>query len=134
MATDNLEQNEYDEPYLCRDVQFAISSLAFGAVMVLAAPITCVLSAQIWAHADRTSQIVLTFAWLARISVGFAALAVGLGITFGAVALRHARRNFRPLGLALGSLSLNLIAAILWTLTAIALLSTTESLLRWFGR
>jgi hypothetical protein len=116
------------------DVQWAIGALVIGVVMLLAAPITCILSAEIWAHADRSPNTVILFAWLARAAVCIAALTLGLGLVFGRNALRFANAYRRPTGLAVAGLYLSAVASILWVITSIALLSTTESLLHWYGR
>ncbi len=122
------------EYYLKSDVQWAIGSLVIGAVMILAAPITCILSAETWAHADHSSHILKLFAWLARFSVAMTAITLCLGIVFDRRSIRFAIANRRPVGLATAGLYLNVIASWLWVIAAIALLSTTESLLHIFGR
>jgi hypothetical protein len=47
---------------MSRSAQWVI----FGATMLMAAPSTLVLAAQVWAHADKTPAIIELHAWFAR--------------------------------------------------------------------
>jgi hypothetical protein len=116
------------------DLEWTISALFIGGLMVLTAPLTCILSAVTWAHADHSAQIVSLFAWLARGAVAVVAVLLLAGLSFGRRAFRQAKANGRPYVLASTAFYVNIAASLLWTFTAVALLSTTESLLKHFGR
>ena len=116
------------------DLEWTVSALFIGALMLLTAPMTCILSALTWAHADHSAHIVKLFAWLARGSVGVVAVLLLVGLSFSRFAIRQVKANGRPQVLASTALYVNIAASLLWVFTAIALLSTTESLLNLFGR
>jgi FtsH-binding integral membrane protein len=102
-------------------------------VLVLAAPITLILAVQVWHFADQTPAVVVLHAWLARAGVSIAALTGLTSLVFGVRSVRSAKSSRDSTGLGWAGLLLSLAALGLWVMTAIALLNTTESLLRLHG-
>jgi len=125
----NASVKEPDVRWQRHAAEWGIASLAIGGVLVLASPMTLVLSAQVWAHSDRTAEVVLLHAWLARVGVGVALLLAITGLGCGVKALHLAFVCEEPAGLAFGGLVVSLAGCLLWVITAVALLNTTESLL-----
>ncbi len=93
-----------------------------------------VLAVQVWESANRSSGVVYLHAWLARIAVAIVAAVAVAGVGFGTMAVRCAAARKQPAGLAVAGLSLSVAALLLWAITAIGLLNTTESLLLLYGR
>jgi hypothetical protein len=103
-------------------------------MLFLAAPTTMLLSAQVWAFANRTPGVVLLHAWLARIGVLLALLMGGLSAGFGIAGIRARPRNAGTSRLAIAGLLVSAIAIAVWLITSVCLLNTTESLLLIYGR
>lgn len=116
----------------CRSTvaESGLASMLIGATVFLASPVMAILAAQIWAHADRTPSVVLLHAWLARLSVCLPIVLVIFGIQQAFVGLRQASNLRCSRSLPLAGLLLNILAFCSWTLAGIALLNTTESILR----
>jgi hypothetical protein len=104
------------------------ASLIIGAVLFLAAPITLVLTVQVWRFADQSPEVVVLQAWLARVGVSIVLLLAVTSVLFGIQGIRLAMSLGQPAALCLAGLLLSLAALGLWVITAIALLNTTESL------
>jgi hypothetical protein len=113
--------------------EWGIVSLVVGASLFLTAPMTLQLSVLVWAFSDHAPVTVLLHAWLARIGIVIVLLTAVSGVVFAAKAIRLRWRYRQPLGFAIAGLVLNLAASGLWVITSIALLNTTESLLRLYG-
>ena len=113
--------------------EWGIASLVFGAVLFLAAPITLLVSVDVWAQADRTPGVVLLHAWLARIAVSLVLLTGAIGVGCGIAGVRTRTHQSGTSRLAVAGLMLSVIAFTIWLITSICLLNTTESLLLLFG-
>jgi len=114
--------------------EWGLAALTISAVLVTAAPIVLVLAVEVWSSSCRNSGPVRLHAWLARVGVAVALTMACAAIGFGTTAVRYAMNRNQPAGLAVGGLSLSVAALVLWLITAIALLNTTESLLDIYGR
>jgi hypothetical protein len=113
--------------------ELGLTSLIFAAVLSLAVPMTLALAVLVWRFAEESPNVVLLNAWLARVGVALGGLTGVMGVGFGVAGLKSARTKDQPAGLALGGVLLGIIAFVLWTIAAIGLLNTTESLLRLYG-
>ena len=112
-----------------RAFEWGLGSLVISAALTITAPITLGLAVGIWSFSCHDIGPVCLHAWLARVGVA-AALIMAVGATgFGTKAVRCALTRKQPAGVAVAGLSLSIAAFILWVITAIALLNTTESLL-----
>jgi hypothetical protein len=96
----------------------------------LASPVVAILATQVWAFADRTPNVVLLHAWLARFAVGIPVLLATGGLWMGAAGYRDARRAGQPAPLAVAGLLLSGVGLCGWVLAGIVLLNTTESMLQ----
>jgi hypothetical protein len=114
--------------------EWGLAALTISAVLVTAAPIMLVLAVGVWSSSCHESGPVLLHAWLARIGIGVVLMVTVLAIGFGAKAVRYAAKRKQPAGVAVGGLSLSIVALVLWVITAIAFLNTTESLLYMYCR
>jgi len=114
--------------------EWGLAALTISAVLTTAAPIVLVLAVQVWSSSCHDSGPVRLHAWLARIGVAVALTLAALAVGFGTKAVRCAVKRKQPAGLAVAGLSLSVGAIVLWIITAIALLNTTESLLNIYGR
>lgn len=110
--------------------ELGLASLLFGAVLFVTAPLSTILAAEIWSHADRTPQVVLAHAWMARTSVLVVALTAASGLWFGLRGWRRARREGHHSELCRAGVILCTSATALWVVAGAALLNTTESLVR----
>jgi hypothetical protein len=134
MTSNDSEDDLSTIPLSGHAAEWGLASLITGAVLFLAAPITLLLAVQVWRFADQTPKVVHLHAWLARVGVVVVLLLAVASVTFGAVGIRSATRCRQPAGLSVAGLLLSLAAFALWTITAIGLLNTTESLLLIHGR
>jgi hypothetical protein len=119
---------------MSRSAQWGLVSLIFGDTMLMAAPTTLVLAAQIWAHADKTPAVIELHAWFARFGSALAIFSSAAGIFFGVKGYRAARVDEQPLILSAGGLILSSVATLAWLMTSCALLNTTESMLHLYGK
>jgi hypothetical protein len=106
-----------------------LASALLGATVFLASPVVAILAAQLWAHGDRTPNVILLHAWLARAAVSVPILLILTGLWFGASGIHQARRAGASAALPVAGLLLNVMALCAWVLAGIALLNTTESML-----
>jgi hypothetical protein len=114
--------------------EWGLAALMISATLITAAPIVLVLAVEVWSFSCRNSGPVRLHAWFARIGVAVVLLLAATAIGFGTTAVRYAVNRKQPAGLAVAGLSLSVAALVLWLITAIALLNTTESLLWDYGR
>jgi hypothetical protein len=110
-----------------------LASALLGATVFLASPMIAILAAQVWAHGNRTPDVVLLHAWLARVAFGVPFFLVASGVWLGADGVRHARRTGQSCALPIAGLLLNAAGMCGWILAGIGLLNTTESML-WLER
>lgn len=110
-----------------------VAAFAIGGLLVVSAPLTVILATLVWAHAETSTEVVMLHAWLARGSVAIVSL-IGLqGVAAGVRALRYRDADRRRLAWARFGFTLSVGGLLLWSMAAIALLNTTESLLRMHG-
>jgi hypothetical protein len=130
------DSNRSDEPVSRQISEWGLAALGIGSVQVLAAPITLVLSVQLWesGQGSRDGPTHRLHAWLARVGVGIVLATAVVGVGCGIKAIRSAAARKQPAGLAVAGLWICLAASALWVITSIGLLNTTESLLRLFGQ
>jgi hypothetical protein len=105
------------------------ASLVIGAALFVAAPITMILAVQLWAFSDKEPHVVVFHAWLARVGVLITLATGAMSIALAWLATRTCKRRGRPAGMAIAGLFLSTAALVLWIITALGLLNTTESLL-----
>lgn len=110
-----------------------VAAFAIGGLLFVSAPLTAILATLVWAHAETSTEVVVMHAWMARGSVAVVSL-IGLqGITAGIRSLRYRDADRRRLALAGLGFSLSVGGLLLWSMAALALLNTTESLLRMYS-
>ncbi|VTR97481.1 unnamed protein product [Tuwongella immobilis] len=109
-----------------------LASSLVGATLFLASPLIAILAPLVWAHGDHTPGVVLIHAWLARIAVGLPIVLVITGFSFGIRGWIRAKTNGMSTALPIVGVLLNIAGTLGWILASIALLTTTESMLRVF--
>jgi hypothetical protein len=135
MPTDALDENTPSpEPLQRVASEWGLAALSIGGVLIVTAPVVLLLAVQLWEFGDRGSCTVHLHAWLARISVAVALATAMAGVCFGTRAVHYAATRNQPAGLAVAGLWLSVMALVLWVITSVALLNTTESLLLLYGR
>lgn len=112
-----------------RCAEYGLASALLGATVFLASPMLAILAAQVWAHGDRSPNVILLHAWLARVAVGLPVLLVVAGLWLGVAGIRQGRRSGQSTVLPLSGVLLNAVGLCGWVLAGIGLLNTTESLL-----
>jgi hypothetical protein len=114
----------------CHAPELGLASAILGSTVLLLSPMVAVLATLLWANADRTPSVVQLHAWLTRLAVGIPILLVFLGAWLGIASQRRAMRESGSAAIPLAGLSLNITAFGAWILASIALLNTTESMLK----
>jgi hypothetical protein len=85
---------------------------------------------QLWAFSDKTPNVILLHAWLARLGVIITSIVGLMSVRLGwSTTADSRRRSGKPSGLAFGGLLLSSAAFLLWEIAGLGLLNTTESLL-----
>jgi hypothetical protein len=116
-----------------RSMHFAIVSLAIGGLIFIVAPLTAILAAETWVHSDKSTHVVLLHAWLARVSVAIVTVVSLSSVVLAMQAKRFTTRDHCSFIWTRAALLISIAALLLWLIAAVALLNTTESLLRIFG-
>lgn len=112
-----------------RCAEYGLASALLGATVFLASPTVAILAALVWAHGDRSPNVILLHAWLARVAVCVPVLLVVAGLWLGVAGIRLANRSEESAALPIAGLLLNVVGLCGWLCASIGLLNTTESLL-----
>lgn len=104
-----------------------------AAALLVTAPLAMILAVQIWKFGDRTQGVVILHAWLARIGCAAILAVGGASVWLGFAGVRHAKRERATAILPLAGIFLGIVAVLAWVIASIAVLNTTESLVRLFA-
>ena len=115
-------------------VHWGVAAMVVGVVLFLTAPVVLVLAVGIWEFSYRGSDVVMFHAWVARIGVALVAVLCLISIVFAVKTVRRVPSSKSSPAIPIGGLVLSISASIFWLMTAIALLNTTESMVRLYVR
>jgi heme/copper-type cytochrome/quinol oxidase subunit 3 len=134
LATGEAETRTSESTVVQRSSRdFGLASLIMAAALLIIAPLAMILAVQIWKYADRTPGVVVLHAWLARIGCAVILAVGGASVWLGVAGVRHAKRERVAAILPLAGVVLGIVALLAWVIASIAVLNTTESLVRLFA-
>jgi len=114
--------------------EWGIAAIVIAALLFVTSPMTLLLAVGIWGFADRGSNVVLLHAWLARLGIALVAVLCVISVAFAYKSFRIVSATGGSWAIPITASVLSAFATLMWVITAIALLNTTESMLLLYSR